>query len=297
MQGIREYNRKISSLGNTRKITSSMKMISNVKMKKYAKLATNSSPWWLASREIISDAYFVIRKYLPLFVKGYPEVKKNLIYVCSGDQGLCGSYNSRVNNTALGLAEKLSSQGQEVVFSVIGAKSHQFFRRRAMIIFKARDKFISKMSMDSIDGITEEIINSYKTGLCQSVWFVHTRRISSVVFEPVAWQILPLTEELVGKKKKNRDYDEDENLPLIDASPLSLAEYTIKEYLRAFIHNALIESSLSEHSSRSTAMDAATNSCNRMINHYTQLRNRARQAAITSELSEIITGKESLECA
>jgi F-type H+-transporting ATPase subunit gamma len=289
MQGIREYNGKIASLRNTMKLTSSMKMISTVKMQRFAKLSASSDPWWMAARAMLLNAFPAIASSRPLFLDGHSSCSTSFIYVISADRGLCGRFNSAIMDVAQNLCDEIRSKGWECSLSLIGRKAARYFARRRAKISSSAEIGRAPDPLRLADSIANEAIRNFTGGSFHEIWMVHTKRLTSVLSKPVKTRILPLPNEALDGHGNPPGYD-----PLMESGRGDLADAATREFIRSYVHRALVESSVCEHNSRMMAMDSASSNCDRLIGEYTQKRNRARQSTITTEISEIISGKEAL---
>lgn len=282
--GIREFNKKINSLKNTRKITSSMKMISSVKLQKFTKLRMAVAPFWETTQSVMNRMGPLIDDSHILY-KGYEKPQKDLIVLFSSDRGLCGRFNSNAIRVALQLSDKLFSNNRECQFSFVGAKGHAFFKRRKLQINKFYETS-SYPDYKNVIKIAEDLFNDFMTGNFHEIWIVYSKK-SGVVEEPCVERLLPFINSKNPPSKNQQVLLEENGSDLISKYGL-LA-------IKSVIYKAILESSVSEHTARRSAMDSATSNCEQMIQRYIKLRNRARQTAITTELSEIVSGKEAID--
>lgn len=289
MQTIKEFNQKLVSLQRTRKITSSMKMISSVKMQRFTKMKAASQPFWEGVSRLCENIGTVFGNLRNPLVCGYPEVGVSRVLLFTSDRGLCGRFNTNAIKKMLELTELQKRQGQKSIVSCVGSKGYAFVKRRTTFLGSYYLGVAGDPTYESALKIGNELLDSFTSGSCQEVWLVYTRRISSLVEEPVHERLLPITlAALPEEQKTSADY-------LFEEDPEQLLANMVPLLVRARIHEVLILAALSEHAARMSAMDAATSNADRLMRKYAQLRNRARQASITTELTEIVTGKESLE--
>jgi F-type H+-transporting ATPase subunit gamma len=284
MVGLREFNKKINSLKNTRKITSSMKMISSVKLQKFIKTQHTAAPFCKASMAMLNQVASLAGKS-NIFCNGYPEVNKSLIVLFSSDRGLCGRFNTNVIRKAMQLSETLSSRQCKCIFSFAGSKGHAFFKRRRTPVEKVYEGS-SVPTYAYASGIADDLFNSFIKGDFQEIWIVYTRKVA-LQEEPCAERLLPF--------EINKDLTTVSEKVLLEENVTKLLVNFSRLAVRAQIYRALLESTVSEHTARMGAMDAATSNCDKMIQRYIKLRNRARQTAITTELTEIVSGKEAID--
>jgi F-type H+-transporting ATPase subunit gamma len=283
MLGLREYNKKINSLKNTRKITSSMKMISSVKLQKFMKTQQTAIPFCQSSMSMLNHIASVV-KDSNIFCNGYPEVKKSLIVLFSSDRGLCGRFNTNVIRKAIQLSEILSSRC-ECAFSFAGSKGYAFFKRQRFPVVKVYQGGSFPDYTNAIE-IADDLFSKFTEGTFQEIWIVYTRK-TALQEEPCVERLLPF-EINKGLTTASPDI-------LLEEKSTTLLRSISQLALRAKIYRVHLDSTVSEHTARMAAMDAATSNCDKMIQRYTILRNRARQTAITTELTEIVSGKETID--
>ncbi|HEX3020562.1 MAG TPA: ATP synthase F1 subunit gamma [Chitinispirillaceae bacterium] len=285
MQGIREYNKKITSLKNTRKITSSMKMISSVKLQRFSKMRQNAAPFWQTAQTAL-DSICSIAGDTSVLCNGYPQSRKAMVLLFSSDRGLCGRFNTNAIRKALQLLEELTSDGKrECIFCFAGTKGHAFFKRQKLPVESVYEG-VSIPDYSTSSGIADDLLNKYTNGDVQEVWIVYTRK-AGLVEEPFAERLLPF--------EYNRNVTSGAQNALLEESSIELLNSYARIAVRAKIYKAHMESTVSEHNARMSAMETATTNCDQMIQRYIKLRNRARQTAITTELSEIVSGKEAID--
>ena len=284
MVGLREYNKKINSLKNTRKITSSMKMISSVKLQKYLKTQQAAIPFYQNSMSMLNRIASLV-KNPDIFLNGYPEVKKSLIILFTSDRGLCGRYNTNAIRKAIQLSDVLSSKRCECLFSFAGSKGHEFFKRQKLPVEKVYAGN-SAPNYTTASTIADDLFDIFIKGAFQEIWIVYTRK-AALLEEPCLERLLPF--------EISKDLFTEPQDFLLEEDSTSLLHSVSQVAIRAKIYKACLDSTVSEHAARMGAMDAATANCDKMIQRYIKLRNRARQTAITTELTEIVSGKEAID--
>jgi len=287
MPTIKEYQQKIASLGNTRKITGSMKMISSIKLQKMTKLRETAKPFVDTCAELPAVLSHLGEQEESLFFKGREILKQVHMLLVTGDRGMCGRYNK---NTIRAMMYHLSSdqlRNTEVTFSVAGIKGYGYLNRHEKKVDAFYKEAVSLPSWSIAKTIGEELVERFKSGKADEIWVTASRKVGAFSEEPEVKRLLPV--DLAGVK-------EDGHLDCLIEEPIGvLIERTVRLYLQCSVYNILIQSAIAEHAARMSAMDNASNNCDRLLGQYTQLRNRARQAVITTELNEIVTGKEALE--
>jgi F-type H+-transporting ATPase subunit gamma len=284
MVGLREYNKKINSLKNTRKITSSMKMISSVKLQKFMKNQRAAVPFYQTSISMLNQVAS-LGSNSSIYFNGYPQVHKSLTLLFSSDRGLCGRFNTNAIRKAIQLSEILSSRRCECRFSFAGSKGHAFFKRRKLPVEKAYE-VSSVPNYANAVSIADDLFHRFTKGDFQEIWIVYTRKVA-LQEEPCIERLLPF--------ETNKDLPPASREILLEENAAELLKSFSQLAIRAKIYRAQLDATVSEYTARMTAMDAATTNCDKMIQHYVKLRNRARQTAITTELTEIVSGKEAID--
>lgn len=285
--GIRDIKRRIKSIGNTRQITKAMELVSSAKLNKYKSRLEKTRPYFDTVVESIQDILASttgIRH--PLLEKR--EVKKTCYLVITSDRGLCGGYNSNVTR----MVDNKIDNKENVAIMVTGQKGRDFFKRKDYNI----EKDIIGISEDpqysqaiELGNIVTEL---YENGEVDEVNLVYTRFISTISHEPTIMKLLP-AEKITGENSN----EENKKRALIEYEPSAeeVLSYLIPKYIQSSIYGALVESSVSEQGARRVAMENATDNADEMVQKLNLKYNRARQAAITQEISEIVGGAEALK--
>lgn len=285
--GIRDIKRRIKSIGNTRQITKAMELVSSAKLNKYKSRLEKTRPYFDTVVESIQDILASTTGMRhPLLEKR--EVKKTCYLVITSDRGLCGGYNSNVTR----MVDNKIDNKENVAIVVTGQKGRDFFKRKDYNI----ERDIIGISEDpqysqaiELGNIVTEL---YESGEVDEVNLVYTRFISTISHEPTIMKLLP-AEKITGE---NSD-EGNKKRALIEYEPSAeeVLSYLIPKYIQSSIYGALVESSVSEQGARRVAMENATDNADEMIQKLNLKYNRARQAAITQEISEIVGGAEALK--
>jgi F-type H+-transporting ATPase subunit gamma len=202
---------------------------------------------------------------------------------------MCGHYNANIIRTALTFYNSTTQQGLHAHFVCVGARGRTALMRRQISIVEPFAIPGGAIDYDTVNTAAQRCYEAFSTNRFKQVWVIYTRKVSTLLEEPCAEQLLPLPPASAAEHAMA------DAPPNLEEDVHSLREHATPRLLCARLHQIITESCLSEHAARVSAMDAATTNCDRMIDKYLQLRNRARQSAITTELSEIVTGKEALE--
>jgi F-type H+-transporting ATPase subunit gamma len=288
MANIKEYNLKIKSLKNTRKITKTMKMVSASKLRRahsaqanaklYAQNLSALTSRIAASVESASHPLFIARK----------TPKNVLILIITSDKGLCGSFNHSANRQVFYWIKENKNRYQKIELSFCGRRGYMFFRKLENIRSNYANTTAAPKFTDAIK-IGDEIKDAFIKGEFDEVYVTYNQFFSPLFQKTTFDKILPIdAASLVGGQKSEKsDY-------IYEPAQAEMLNFLIPHFLYFKIYFALLENSAGEHGARMSAMDNATKNSNEMITRYTLLRNRARQAAITTELTEIVAGAEAL---
>lgn len=293
MANQRDIKRRIKSVGNTKKITSTMEMVATSKMKKMQDRLNQSKPYEHKVNEIIKNlmaAGFSTIQH-PLF-REVAQPNRCLVLQISGNRGLCGSYNTRVLDRTLELKEQLESEGKEVLLYVIGKKAVSFYNFIKTSMFKSSQNSEDKFSFDEAAKLGEELTKFFLSGEIHEVYVSYTKVYSFANQRPEVIKLLPISPEMEidydALPNANMDY-------IFEPNPAEIFSYILPLYIKVKLYTCFLESSYSEQFSRRVAMKNATDAAKDMIKELTVTYNRVRQDKITTEISEIVGGAAALE--
>lgn len=293
MANQRDIKNRIKSVGNTKKITSTMEMVATSKMKKVQDRLAQSKPYEMKVNEIIKNlmaAGFSTIQH-PLF-REVAQPNRCLIVQITGNRGLCGSYNTRVLDKTLELKEQLESEGKEVLLYVIGKKAVSYYNFVKMSMFKSVQNSEDRFSFDDAAKLGEELTKFFVSGEIHEVYVSYTKVISFSNQQPATIKLLPIAPEMEidydALPSANMDY-------IFEPNPAEIFSYILPLYLKVKLFTCFLESAFSEHFARRVAMKNATDAAKDMIKELTVTYNRVRQDKITTEISEIVGGAAALE--
>ena len=290
MPSIKDYNRKIGSLKNTNKITRTMKMVSASKLRRAQDRQKNASDFAAGVNKLIADIAGSVNQETHILLQQRP-VKRNLVLVFTSDKGLCGGFNNHLIKAADKWTDKQAEAGRETLMGFCGKRGFNYFKSRKAI-FKNWPDVTAKPDTLDAKTISEELCQAFIRGEFDEIHVLYNHFISPLAQKPVLKKILPLDTADFGEvetdaKAASNDFIAEPHLS-------SLLDKLIPQLVIFKLYYALLENSAGEHGARMSAMDNASTNAANMIDKYTLLRNRARQAAITTELIEIISGAEAL---
>jgi len=307
MPSLKTIRKRISSVKATQKITRAMKMVAGARLNRAQQRVTALRPYARKTQEILAGvsasllakeadaaasegaAAAPIGASHPLLERR-PE-RKVLLVVLSGDRGLAGAFNANASKAAFNAWREKTEAGAEVVVATIGKKGKEFLARRKVTIARDFPKLYDGLDLSKAGIVADWVTEQYAKGHVDSVYVVYNEFKSAITQLTVVQPLLPLaaptSPEGTGVERAAM-YD-------FEPNEFAVLERLVPMYVEVAIYRALLESQASEYGARMTAMDAATRNAKEMIGRLTLVYNRARQAAITKELMEIIGGAEALK--
>lgn len=286
---MREIKRRIKSVNNTRQITKAMELVSSAKLRRARLKYDQIKPYFNTVKdtinEILKDADSIQSKY---FV-GSREIKKSCYIVVTADRGLCGGFNSSVIKEASNAIKEKES----VSVITIGQRGRDFFRKRGFDLDGEYINILEGISYKDAQKISNLAVQLYDEELVDEVYLVYTNFKSAISQEPEVLKLLPFepTLEKVEVEEEKQMFE----FIAYNPSPEGLFNYLAPKYVESMVFGGLIQSAVSEQAARRIAMENATDNAEEMIDKLTLHYNRARQAAITQEISEIVAGADALK--
>ena len=267
----KEIKNRIRSMESTRQITKAMEMVASSKLRKAQSRVNDARPYYQTLHRAICDIAAASAEQESVYLTDRGD-DKTLLVVIGGDRGLAGGYNSNVLKLAM-------EQTASAVLPV-GKKALEFFRLRGKTIWSADFDVAERITVSQCFTLAKKLCAAYREGQFSRICVCYTDFESVLTQRPTVLQLLPLT-GVSGGKAKEMLYEPDAETVL---------ETIVPEYLGGVLYGALCESRASEQAARRTAMDAATSNADEMIADLSLKFNRARQAAITQEITEIVAG-------
>jgi F-type H+-transporting ATPase subunit gamma len=283
MPGTKEIRVQIASIKNTQKITKAMQMVATSKMRKAQERMRSTRPYAERIRRVIGH----LRKANPEFKHPFMqerEVKSVGFIVVGSDRGLCGGLNTNLFRRALNTIKEWQGKGADIHVSLVGTKSVQFFRRLSGINVSGT---VTNMgdhphAADLIGSVTM-LLNMYRDGKLDRLFLVSNGFVNTMTQQPTIKQLLPVVTEDEDKLPKMWDY-------IYEPSAAELLDGLLMRYVESQVYQGTVENVACEMSARMVAMKAASDNAGSLINELQLIYNKARQAAITKELSEIVGG-------
>lgn len=290
MASTREIQTRMKSIQDTLKITSAMYMISSTKLKKAKKNLHDTEPYFFTLQVVIER----VLRHLPEMVHLYfgndeeskeqkpkDKVRRGYI-VITADKGLAGAYNHNVFK----LTQELLKQEGENKLYVVGEVGRQYFAGKGIKVEEQFQYTAQNPTMHRARIITERILQKYREHKLDEIFLVYTKMVNSAQAEAEMTKLLPLSKNMLAYEPSNVHREEFALKP----RPKEVLDRIIPSYVTGFVYGALVESFCSEQNCRMMAMDAANKSANAMLKELGILYNRVRQAAITQEITEVISG-------
>ncbi len=283
MAGSKEIRTKIKSVENTRKITKAMEMVAASKMRKAQDRMRASRPYAEKIRNVAAHLSFAQSEYKHAFLVKRDAVKNVGLIVMSSDKGLCGGLNTNVLRLSVNQMKTWESEGKKIAVSAIGNKGFSFMTRVGADVKSHITGLGDVPHLENLIGAIKVMLDAYTAGEIDQLYICYTKFINTMKQEPIMQQLLPLGGEQLGSAKGHWDYIyEPEAKPVIDE--------LMTRYVESLIYNAVAENMASEQSSRMVAMKSASDNAKNVIGELKLVYNKARQAAITKEISEIVGG-------
>jgi F-type H+-transporting ATPase subunit gamma len=285
MASLKAIRKRISSVKSTQQITKAMKMVAAAKLRRSQEAATQARPYAEKLGAMLRNvAARVEAESHPLLVKRSEEKRIDLVVV-TADRGLCGGYNANLIRKAQAFIKE--KPGAEVRLTLVGRKGYDFFRKRQAIIREQHVNLFGGPSHELAARLGARFAQELAAGDTDAVYLLYSAFRSALSQVPTIERLLPIAAEGVAEEQK-LDY-------IYEPDAKSLLDRLLIQYVTVLVDRAFLESIASEHGARMTAMDSATTNASEMIDRLTLAMNRARQAAITKELMEIVGGAEALK--
>ena len=295
MANQKEIRTRIVSVKNTQKITRAMKMVAGARLNRAQTRIFEMRPYAQQTaqvlRSVVGSSGSEVAEAHPLL--SVREPRKVALLVLTSDRGLCGAFNSSLLRQANKRWKALEEEGKDVVIYVIGRKGRDYFTRRGAPVAEFFQGVWDDLGLDQARRVAQSLLKPYVAGDVDAIIVMYNEFKSAMTQVAVEDTLFPLTYEGVDAREDERGADES-NEYIFEPDRDALLDVLIPMYIEVTLLRALYESMASELGARMTAMDSATKNAKDMISALTLQYNRARQAAITTELMEIIGGAEAL---
>jgi len=289
MPSLIDLRRRIRSVKSTQQITKAMKMVASSRLRKAQDRVLGARPFARLGMELISSlATRVDPSTHPLLAErdlARPG-SATLLIVVTADKGLCGAFNTNIIKEAGKVIA--AAPGRNIALTLVGRKGRDFFRRRGFPVTYERVNVFGHLDFDHARGIAKTAIDEFTSGRVDAVHIVFNEFKSILQQRLVVEQLLPIPRRAIPDRTEPPiDY-------IYEPSPQEILDALLPRYVETQVWQALLESAAAEHAARMTAMDAATNNAGDVIDSLTLYMNKVRQAAITREIIEVVSGAEAL---
>ena len=282
MAGAKEIRTKIKSIKSTQKITKAMEMVAASKMRRAQDRMHASRPYAEKMRSVVAHMAMAHPEYKHPYLVGRPTKRVGII-VISTDRGLCGGLNTNMFKAVIAHMKDWKQQGYEIDVTAFGSKATQFFKRVGGRIVAQATHLGDAPAISDMIGSVKVMLDAYDAGKIDRLYLAYTRFVNTMSQMPLVDQLLPIVPDTDERMKHHWDY-----LYEPEAKPLMTALLT--RYIESLVYQGAVENIASEQAARMVAMKSATDNAGDLINELQLIYNKARQAAITQEISEIVGG-------
>jgi len=283
MAGAKEIRTKIASIKSTQKITSAMEMVAASKMRKAQDRMEATRPYAEKMRQVIGHVALANPEYKHPFMNARPVKRVGLIIV-SSDRGLCGGLNSNLFRRLVREIRSLRDGGVEVEYCTIGTKALGFFRRVGGKVAAQATHLGDAPRIDDLVGTVKVMLDAYSAGEIDEIRIAYNKFVNTMTQNPTVEQLVPLAEGADAAKLKHHwDY-------IYEPDAKQVLDGLLTRYIESLVYQSVVENSACEQSARMVAMKSASDNAGELIDELQLIYNKARQAAITQEISEIVGG-------
>jgi len=283
MAGGKEITTKIRSIENTRKVTSALEMVSASKIRKSQELMNATRPYARMIRRVMGHLSKANPEYRHPFTVRREQTKKVGYIIISTDRGLCGGLNTNLFKLVLASITEWRAKDAEASLVTLGKKASAFFKNINVEIAAHTSGLGEKPQIEDLIGSIKVMLDAYREEEIDLVYIVYNSFINTMTQQPVLEQLLPLPESDDEEIRDIWDY-------IYEPDAEALLDTVLVRYIEADVYQAVLENLASEHAARMIAMKNATDNAGDLIDELTLVFNKARQAAITQEISEIVSG-------
>lgn len=283
MSGSKEITGKIKSVQNTRKVTRALEMVSASKIRKAQQLMETSRPYARMMRQVIGHLALANTDYQHPFTVEREETRRVGFIVIATDRGLCGGLNNTMFRKLLGEFREWGEQGAEVTTVLVGRKAAQFFHRLKVDISASTQDLGERPRLEDLIGAIKVVLDGYKNGDIDRLYLCYNHFVNTMSQKPTVEQLLPLPPADEDSMRQYWDY-------IYEPDPVSLLDDVLTRYIESLVYQAALENVASEQAARMVAMKSASDNATDLIDDLKLAYNKARQAQITQEISEIVGG-------
>ncbi|PKN80102.1 MAG: ATP synthase F1 subunit gamma [Deltaproteobacteria bacterium HGW-Deltaproteobacteria-1] len=289
MASLKDIKRKVGAVQKTKQITRAMNMVAASKFKSAQVKMENFRPYAGKFMDVLNSLALRVEKMShPLLAVRDP--KKIRVICMTSDRGLCGGFNTNLIKATERFIREKDKEGKEIALINVGRKGRDFFRKKVNVIAQKTD-VLSKFDMTLAVSIADEVITPFMKEEYDELYLIYNQFVNVSVQKPTVVRLFPLPS--IGSQ--DADVESDKRLDYVyEPSDEILLHKLLPMYVHVLVYRALLETSAGENGARMAAMDNATSNCEELISSLTLKMNKARQAAITAELMDIVGGTEAL---
>lgn len=280
MPALVDIRRRIRSVKSTQQITKAMKMVSAAKLRRAQDAMFAARPYARKMMEVLNNLASRARPDLHPLLEERGDAKV-LLVVVTADKGLCGAFNANIIRTARRFLEE--REAKDLSLSLVGRKGRDFFRRRQVAVRSEHVGVFQALRYPTAQAIARELVTDFTGGKVDRVFLLYNEFKSVIQQRIVVEQLLPIERRVIDAKEPFLDY-------LYEPEPAGIFASVLPRHVEIQVWRALLESAAAEHGARMASMDAASNNAGEMIGKLTLYMNKVRQAAITKEIIEVVSG-------
>ena len=283
MAGGREIKTKIKSVQNTRKVTRALEMVSASKIRKAQERMKGSRPYARLMTQLVGHIAKANSEYTHPFMADHGEIRRVGYVIVSSDRGLAGGLNSQMFRRILGDMREWEAKGVGIDVVCIGQKAATFFRRLKVDMLGSVTHLGEKPRLDQLIGVVKVMLDGYSARRLDRVFLCYNDFVNTMTQKPRVDQLLPLPPSETLQTRFDWDY-------IYEPSPDVVLDHVMQRYVESLVYQAVLENIASEQAARMVAMKSASDNATKLIGTLQLIYNKARQAAITQEISEIVGG-------
>ena len=286
MPNLRDIRRRIRSVQNTQQITKAMKMVAAAKLRRSQENMIAARPYAAKMLEVLNSLAMRADQTLHPLLNLRPEQRVRVV-VITADRGLCGAFNTNILRFSTAFLREKEAEGASVSLEIAGRKGAEYYKRRPWTIEDRWTGLFNRLRYEDADRIAASLIEAYTAEKCDAIYLIYNQFKSVIAQQVVVERLLPIGRLEPAGESAGPDY-------LYEPTQQELFETLLPKHVTFQVFRALLESCAAENAARMTAMEGATNNAKEMIERLTLFANRVRQAAITKEIIEVVSGAQAL---
>jgi len=283
MAGAKEIRTQIKSIGSTRKITKAMEMVAASKMRRAQERMQTARPYATKMRNVVAHASSANAEYHHPYLTDRSEVKAVGYIIVSSDRGLCGGLNSNLFRKVVADMKEWNDQNVKINVCVIGKKASAFFKRYGANVVSEVTNLGDAPQLEELVGAIKIMMDDFSEGTIDRLFVTYNNFVNTMTQKPTIEQLIPILPSEEQETKHHWDY-------IYERDAHEIIDTLMKRYIESLVYQAVADNSACEQAARMVAMKAATDNAGNLIDDLQLVYNKARQAAITQELSEIVGG-------